>query len=171
MTYEMEGQLTFADLGFLSGKTSAESSLPPPEEKAKTSRSSSRKSSKSQSRQRLMCLCLIKVNGPTPDYSTMIWEDGALGGDFTMDSIGERPSMLTEESSCPVRHSGVEDSRLSLILQDSAPEYSLSAKACAGILRRAEMKNKKLPAVLEKALREQSRSLNAAENPVGAKEY
>ena len=34
-------------------------------------------------------------------------------------------------------------------------KYSLSEKACAGILRRAEKRGKKLPPMLEKALREQ----------------
>jgi hypothetical protein len=45
------------------------------------------------------------------------------------------------------------ESFLSQILEDSTPEkYFLSVKACAGILRRAKERGKKLPEMLEKAL-------------------
>ena len=37
-----------------------------------------------------------------------------------------------------------------------ADKYYLSAKACQGILRRAEKRGKKLPEILERALREQA---------------
>lgn len=48
-------------------------------------------------------------------------------------------------------------SKLSDILQTDVPEkYYLSAKACIGILRRAEKRGKKLPEVLEMALRQQA---------------
>ena len=50
----------------------------------------------------------------------------------------------------------VVESSLSDILeatQNVPPAYSLSAKACAGILRRAEKRGKKLPPQLEAALR------------------
>jgi hypothetical protein len=42
-------------------------------------------------------------------------------------------------------------------LEENVPQkYFLSAKACQGILRRAEKRGKKLPEVLERALREQA---------------
>ena len=45
------------------------------------------------------------------------------------------------------------ESSLSAILQADAPEkYSLSAKACLGILKRAEKRGKKIPALLWEAL-------------------
>lgn len=48
-------------------------------------------------------------------------------------------------------------SRLSAILEDTPhPKYYLSAKACTGILRRAERRGKKLPEQLETALRAQA---------------
>lgn len=51
--------------------------------------------------------------------------------------------------------SAVEESTLSQILEEDAPEkYSLSAKACAGILRRAERRGKELPQMLREALEE-----------------
>jgi hypothetical protein len=45
------------------------------------------------------------------------------------------------------------ESTLSQILEVNAPEkYYLSAKACEGILRRAERRGKKLPPMLKEAL-------------------
>ena len=49
----------------------------------------------------------------------------------------------------------VRESTLSQILQANAPEkYSLSPKACAGIIRRAEKRGKELPDMLKEALME-----------------
>ena len=65
-------------------------------------------------------------------------------GESLMRNIGEFPS---EENV----------SSLSQILQEGVPEkYYLSPKACQGILRRASVRGKKLPAVLEKALLQQA---------------
>jgi hypothetical protein len=73
-------------------------------------------------------------------------EDGPLLGDYTMRSFGEFPR---EENA----------SLLSQILEDSPhPKYSLSAKACIGILNRAERRGKKLPKLLEMALLLQARA-------------
>ena len=48
-------------------------------------------------------------------------------------------------------------STLSQILKVGVPEkYYLSPKACLGILRRASVRGKRLPDVLEKALRRQA---------------
>ena len=74
----------------------------------------------------------------------MIWADGALLGEYTMHSFGECPK---EENV----------SRLSAIMEECPHlRYSLSAKACQGILNRAERRGKKLPEQLEAALRFQS---------------
>ena len=57
-----------------------------------------------------------------------------------MPSIGESPSVAVE-------------STLSEILEDNVPErYSLSRRACWGILRRALKRKRKLPETLEMAL-------------------
>ena len=51
------------------------------------------------------------------------------------------------------RHSDAGESFLSWILEGDAPvKYSLSPKACAGILRRAERRGKALPPMLREAL-------------------
>ena len=85
-----------------------------------------------------MYLCLKKENGSMPDVS---WETvSALpGGSMTL-NFGESPSVARE-------------STLSQILEANAPEkYYLSAKACEGILRRAERRGKALPPILKEAL-------------------
>ena len=51
--------------------------------------------------------------------------------------------------------SAAKESTLSQILEADAPKkYYLSAKACAGILRRAERRGKALPPMLREALEE-----------------
>ena len=68
---------------------------------------------------------------------------GALLGEYTMHSFGEYPN---EENV----------SLLSQILEEEVPpKYSLSAKACQGILNRANKRGKKLPEILQKALEQQ----------------
>jgi hypothetical protein len=44
------------------------------------------------------------------------------------------------------------------------PRYFLSAKACAGILRRAEKREKELPTALHQALQQVAAGLNAPAN-------
>ena len=61
-----------------------------------------------------------------------------------MHSFGESPSVVVE-------------SRLSQILEDSPlPKYCLSAKACQGILNRANKRGKELPPELKAALEYQA---------------
>ena len=96
------------------------------------------------------------ANGQTQGACTMSWESGVLLGEYRTDSFGERPNTLTEEQSFSALPNGVSASRLSLILVDDAPQkYSLSAKACQGILNRAERRGKALPAELKEALEQQ----------------
>ena len=152
-TIKEEDQMNFADLGIWSGKTSPE---PLVAKKAQTSRQSSKKSSASSSRKPPMCLCL-KKDGLQPDASSMKWEDGALLGAYTTHSFGESPSVDA-------------GSRLSQILEDSPhPKYYLSAKACEGILRRAERRGKELPPMLKEALVAQSAFKSAEESRGGRK--
>lgn len=76
--------------------------------------------------------------GETPVAS---WEKVIrLPGECWTPNTGESPSVVRE-------------STLSQILEDNAPEkYFLSARACEGILRRAEKRGKKLPLMLWEAL-------------------
>jgi hypothetical protein len=70
---------------------------------------------------------------------------GQLLGEYTTLSFGEFPK---EENA----------SLLSQILVDEAhPKYSLSAKACQGILNRASRRGKQLPEILQQALEKQAK--------------
>ena len=83
-------------------------------------------------------------NGQTPDWYEAS-ELMSLGACIT-------PNILEQ-------HSDAAESSLSQILQEKVPEkYSLSPKACAGTLRRAERRGKVLPSMLLEALTEGSKS-------------
>lgn len=132
----MDEQVKF-DLGIWSGKMCPAHS---PATEEKTSRQSSKKRSESSSRRPPLFLRL--QNGPQAAASWV--EDGALPGEYTTRSFGEYPS---EENV----------SRLSAILEDEPhPKYYLSAKACAGILRRAERRGKEMEEPLKQVLIRQS---------------
>lgn len=143
MTERADGQVTWSDLGLWSGKTCPEHSAAT---KGETSRQSSKRSSASQNRKPPILKCL-KKDGQLGGATTMKWEDdGAWLGECMMRNTGESPNAAVE-------------SRLSQILEETPQEkYSLSAKACQGILRRAERRGKDLPPVLKDVLLTQSES-------------
>ena len=121
----------------LFGKTFPEPSQATP---GKTSASSAKNSSKSSSRQPL-CLRFHKKDGTTPTVTSET--DGVLLTEFLMLNTGESPNVAVE-------------STLSSILEANVHEkYRLSAKACEGILRRAERRGKQLPEMLKVALEQQ----------------
>ena len=138
MMQQVEGQMSLSDLGIWSGRTYQE---PCPQTKEMTSDASSKRQPKSSKRIPLY-LDLRRGGGHTPD---VLWAmGGPLLGEYTMHSFGESPK---EENA----------SLLSQILQDEVPpKYSLSAKACQGILNRANKRGKQLPEILQKALEEQA---------------
>ena len=141
MIGQVEGQVSLFDLDTWSGKTFQEHSVAT---KEKISKQLSKKSSKCQKKQSQICLCLTGGGGANQDVSTMSWENGALLGEYTMHSFGESPR---EENA----------SHLSQILEEQAPrKYSLSEKACQGILNRASRRGKELPEILRKALESQA---------------
>ena len=87
-----------------------------------------------------------------------LWDlDGLSLGGYMTDSFGVSPSSrLMEEWSREALPNAVEDSVLSQILEDNPlPKYSLSPRACQGILNRANRRQKTLPKILEDALTEQ----------------
>lgn len=143
MTERTDRQVTRSDLGLWSGKMSPEHSQAT---KGETSRQSSKRSSASQSRKPPILKCL-KKDGQLGGATTMRWEDdGAWLGECMMRNTGESPNAAVV-------------SRLSQILEATPQEkYSLSAKACQGILRRAERRGKDLPPVLKEVLLTQSES-------------
>lgn len=137
--YEEVEQVSLFDQDIWPGKT-----LPGPSPaetpKERTSQRSSKKSSKSPSKMPMCVSCRRVADGQNPAVITIEMDDGPLLGEYTMHSFGECPN---EESA----------SRLSQILEVSAhPKYYLSARACEGILRRAESRGKELPSLLRTAL-------------------
>ena len=88
--------------------------------------------------------CLKKAGTPG-GATTMKWEDdGAWLGECMTRNTGESPNVAVV-------------SRLSQILEVTPQaKYSLSAKACQGILRRAERRGKDLPETLKAVLLMQS---------------
>ena len=139
----MDGQASLFDPDSWCGRMSLERSQAE-SPKEQTSTQLSRKSSKSANRE-LMCVCVFHLeDGLKRDVTTLAMVHGALLGEYTMRSFGEYPS---EENA----------SRLSQILEDAPPpKYSLSAKACEGILRRAQKRGKELPVELREALERQA---------------
>ena len=137
MTNILDGQISFFDLGSPCGKTYPERSAATKEQ---TSERCSRRSAMSGEEKPILYLSLREGNGLLLDAS---WETvGALPGVSMTLNFGESPS---EENA----------STLSQILDLNVPEkYSLSPKACAGILRRAEKRGKALPDMLRDALME-----------------
>ena len=120
------------------GRTSSE---PLAQTRETTSGPYSKKQSESRSRTRPTFHCLQRGSGR---WLTAGWGTaGPSPTEFSTHSFGECPSVAVE-------------SRLSQILEDTPHQkYYLSAKACAGILRRAERRGKKLPPELEIALKSQ----------------
>ena len=147
----MDGQVGLFDHDSWSGRTSPAHSAAE-HQKDQTLRRSLKKSSKSQNRTPV-CMCVYRTeDGQNPGAITLKTAPGALLGEFTMHSFGESPR---EENA----------SRLSQILEDSPPQkYCLSARACEGILRRAEKRGKELPKELHEAL------LRQCSEPVGCSE-
>lgn len=143
MTERADGQVTWSDLGLWSGKMCPEHSAAT---KGETSRQSSKRSSASQSRKPPILKCL-KKDGQLGGATTTRWEDdGAWLGECMTRNTGESPNAAV-------------GSRLSQILEATPQEkYSLSAKACQGILRRAERRGKDLPETLKTVLLMQSGS-------------
>ena len=82
-------------------------------------------------------------------------------GELTTLKTGEKPSETAVQEMLSVwgPHSVAEESRLSQILEeDPLPKYNLTAKACLGILRRAERRGKDLPEWLKAVLIRQSQA-------------
>ena len=92
-------------------------------------------------------VCENDISIPRPkkwDTGGGVWRemDGVSPGGYTMRNIGVSPSVAIE-------------STLSQILEVNVPsKYYLSARACLGIIKRAERRGKELPEMLREALEE-----------------
>lgn len=147
----LDGQMDLFDHDSWYGRTYQERSA---QTKDKTSGPSLKKRQRSSKKMPLFLNLQTKNGG----QAAASWEiGGALLGVYSMHSFGESPSVAVE-------------SRLSQILEDKPhPKYFLSAKACAGILRRAERRGKELPEQLKAVLIAQSHCGCGQDAPGGGK--
>lgn len=152
----MDGQVTWSDLGFSFGRTLSEHSAATEE---KTSTPCWKKLRVSQNQDFLYLDCRKSGNGQKQEPLTVM--GGLSLGELTTLKTGEKPSETAVQEMLSVwgPHSVAEESRLSQILEaNPLPKYNLTAKACLGILRRAERRGKDLPEWLKQVLLMQSAS-------------
>lgn len=174
MNEVLDGQASLFDRGSWCGRTSPALTVPTEE---KISPPCWKKLFASQSQPLLFLDCRTSRSGLKPEESSAT--DGASHGERTMPNTGEFPSAdggsawwltitgipqgtsslnVSEEPNVPV------DTKLSQLLEENPdPKYNLTAKACAGILRRAERRGKNLPDVLKTVLELQSSAYRATE--------
>ena len=157
----MDGQMTWLDLGISCGKTWSE---PLAATKEKTSQPCWKKLRVSQNQDFLYLDCRESGNGQKQEPSTVM--GGLSLGELTTLRTGEKPSETAVQEMLSVwgPHSVAEESRLSQILEvNPLPKYNLTAKACLGILRRAEQRGKDLPERLKAVLIRQSQGASPQE--------
>nr|DAL45700.1 MAG TPA_asm: Cytosine specific methyltransferase [Caudoviricetes sp.] len=144
----MDGQVSLFALDTSYGRTCQARSAAT---KGGTSRQSSKRSSASSNRKPPVLMCLQRVGRLGEDTTTAWVDDGAWLGECMTRNTGECPNVAVE-------------SRLSQILEATPPaKYSLTAKACLGILRRAERRGKDLPKLLKAVLIRQSQGASPQE--------
>lgn len=151
----MDGQVTWFDLGFSFGRTLSE---PLAATKEKTSQPCWKKLRVSQNLNFLYLDCRKSGNGQKQEPLTVM--GGLSPGELTTLRTGEKPSETAVQEMLSVwgPHSVAEESLLSQILEENPlPKYNLTAKACLGILRRAERRGKDLPKLLKAVLVEQAK--------------
>ena len=131
---QMEGQVSLYGPGTWSGKTC-------PEPLAATEGKISGRYSRKQYESSIPMPLYLDLQKGHGGLLGPLWETGGpLPGEYSTHSFGECPSAAAE-------------SRLSWILEEEPhPKYFLSAKACRGILRRAQRRGKELPQLLREAL-------------------
>lgn len=134
---QVSGQMSLFDLDMPCGRTYPAHSVPT---KERTSASSSKSSAKSKTKAPMF----LDLRTGSCNLAGVSWETGIQSlGASSMHAFGEFPSV-------------VEESGLWQILEANVPQkYFLSARACAGVLRRAERRGKELPTILKTALEQQ----------------
>jgi hypothetical protein len=157
MTYEMQG--SFPIEGSLSGDFPAKTCPLQENELAWMEReaASTGKSSGSLTKRKSSGSYLKMYQVCSPASEEPIWEQ-LLERWPTGGIVSDGVCLMLNTSEFP-KGGGVSSSlRDVLETQGVLPKYYLSAKACEGILRRAERRGKKLPEPLDRALRNQSDS-------------
>lgn len=185
---DLEGQVTWSDLGISSGRMYQEPFQAQAEvtQKGQTSKPSSKKSAK-LSAKKLPLFLYLKRGGLKPEASaewvttefpfpylgvSMTVNGGAFHSvenefAFVPTSTDYLPPTYCLTLNCGEQPREENRTRLSEILEaDADPRYRLSARACQGILNRAERRGKELPVELREALQNQCLLRETeAENP------
>lgn len=172
MTEALDGQVNLFDLGIWSGKMCQAHSAATSRMDSETSEPCWKKLYASQNRDFLFLDCRTSRGGQNREGSSAT--DGASHGERMTPNTGEFHSadgvsawwsILTDPlqgiSSLNVSEEPnlLVYTKLSQILEERPdPKYNLTPKACAGILRRAERRGKKLPEALKAVLLMQSAS-------------
>ena len=172
MTEALDGQVNLFDLGIWSGKMCPERSAASSRMDSETSEPRWKKLYASQNRDFLFLDCRTSRGGQNQEGSSAT--DGASHGERTTPNTGVCRSAdgvsawwltLTDTPQGTSSLNVSEEpnllvyTKLSQILEERPdPKYNLTPKACAGILRRAERRGKKLPEALKTALLMQSAS-------------
>ena len=157
----MDGQVTWSDLGISCGKTWSGHSAATEDG---TSTPCWKKLRVSQNQDFLYLDCRKSGNGQKQEPLTVM--GGLSLGELTTLRTGEKPSETAVQEMLSVwgPHSVAEESLLSQILEvNPPPKYNLTAKACLGILRRAERRGKALPERLKAVLIRQSQGASPQE--------
>lgn len=142
----MDGQVTWFDLGISFGRTLSEHSAATEDE---TSTPCWKKLRVSQNQDFLYLDCRKSGNGQKQEPLTVM--GGLSLGELTTRNTGECPNAVVV-------------SRLSQILEETPrTKYCLTAKACQGILRRADRRGKDLPKRLKAVLIRQSQGVSPQE--------
>ncbi len=172
MTEALDGQASLFDLGIWSGKMCQAHSAATSRMDSEISELCWKKLYASQNRDFLFLDCRTSRSGRKPEECSAT--DGASHGERMTPNTGGFPSAdgvsawwsiltdspqgtsslnVSEEPKIPVH------TKLSQILEETPhPKYNLTAKACQGILRRAERRGKDLPKLLKQVLLMQSAS-------------
>lgn len=172
MTEALDGQVSLFDLGIWSGKTCQEHSAATLRTDLEILAPCWKKLYASQNRDFLFLDCRTSRSGQNPEGSSAT--DGALLGEHTTPNSGVCRSadgasawwltltgipQGTSSLNVSEKPNLLVYTQLSHILEeDPDPKYNLTAKACAGILRRAERRGKPLPEELKMVLLMQSAS-------------
>lgn len=172
MTEALDGQVSLFDLGIWSGKTCPERSAATSRTDSETSEPCWKKLYASQNRDFLFLDCRTSRSGRKPEECSVT--DGASHGERMTHNTGAFPSadgvsawwLTLTDTPQGISSLNVSEepnllvyTKLSQILEENPdPKYNLTPKACAGILRRAERRGKKLPEALKTVLLMQSAS-------------
>ena len=171
MTEALDGQVNLFDLGIWYGKTCQEHSAATSRMDSETSEPCWKKLYASQNQDFLFLDCRTSRSGQNREESSAT--DGALLGEHTTPNTGVCRSadgasawwLTLTDTPQGISSLNVSEepnilvyTKLSQILEENPdPKYNLTPKACAGILRRAERRGKKLPERLKAALVEQEK--------------